>query len=60
MDITSIPGSLDADSWLKLYEKGGIIVWDSFNKGFKPEIYPKKNLKVFTIKDTKGNETKDI
>lgn len=48
-DVSTLPGTMDIDRWYNILNTTGIILWDSFSNGYKPEIFPKRNIKVFKI-----------
>lgn len=50
MDLCSIPHNMDVDEWYAFVVRFGLILWSS-KEGKKPEIYPKKNTRVFRIID---------
>jgi hypothetical protein len=59
VDTKTIPQTFHLYEWYEMYKQLGIIMWDS-SLGYKPEIYPKRNTRVFTFKDSNNNFKKTI
>lgn len=54
MDVASIPNEMEFRTWVAVFSTTGVVLWDSCQRGQKPQVLSLRTKRKIKIKDLKG------